>query len=107
MEHLIATFDVRPPEAIIQTLIKEHDSKLALYDGHVERTAFAIVDDKHWKAIKTTGPWRHCSNDDDCVYHQISAFKTLKPRYPNITSQTISAPAMLAACPQIVMTLSG
>ena len=98
MEHLVATFDAQPPDAVVQALLDEHDKKIALYDGHMERTAFAVVDDKAWSACKVATPWRYCNSSNDCVYHPITAFKALMARYPNITSQAISAPAMPDAC---------
>lgn len=107
MEHLIATFDTTPSETVVQALLKKHDAELALYDGHVERAAFTIVEEKSWKAIKASDPWRHYRNDDVCVYHRIAAFEALKTRYPAITSQVISAQATLQIQQQIVMTLSG
>jgi hypothetical protein len=107
MEHMITVFDAAPTEAVVQALLKKHDAELALYDGHVERVAFTIVDEKSWKAIKTADPWRRCNNDDVCVYHQIAAFDALKARYPNITIQAISKPATHTMSAQNVMTLSG
>ncbi len=96
MEHQIATFDAQPSDAIVQTLLNKHDIKIALYDGHVERAAFTIVDDKTWNACKASEPGRHYSNDDTCGYHPVTAFEILKTRYPDITPQAISAPATLA-----------